>query len=195
MYPAGGAARYRPLTLSNKRKSGDIPGQAGDGAVQVAIGGKAAHRIADDTDIGPKIMDGGSRVQHQRPDISQQGVGAAPAGGGTDGELVHPRVDAGCAGRGMEQDRIGAALRFRRLLSCRDRERDELDHRLRGVLRLACADKAPVDWGVLGVDILWFFAESDSVRRRWAQDFYAPTSSDASQRAATSSTAASMPNA
>lgn len=66
----------------------------------------------------------------------------------------------------------GAALRFRRLLASGDR--DELDHRLRGILRLACADKAPVDWGVLGADILWFFAESDNVRRRWAQDFYAP---------------------
>jgi CRISPR type I-E-associated protein CasB/Cse2 len=49
-----------------------------------------------------------------------------------------------------------------------------LDHRLRGILRLACGSGAPVDWGVLGVDILWFFAESGSVRRRWAQDFYAP---------------------
>jgi CRISPR type I-E-associated protein CasB/Cse2 len=69
-------------------------------------------------------------------------------------------------------DGDGAALRFRRLLASADRE--ELDHRLRSVLRLACADKPPVDWGVLGVDILWFFAESNNVRRRWAQDFYAP---------------------
>lgn len=69
----------------------------------------------------------------------------------------------------------GAALRFRRLLDSRDR--DDLDHRLRGLLRLACADQAPVDWGVLGTDILWFFAESDAVRRRWAQDFYAPVAS------------------
>ena len=65
----------------------------------------------------------------------------------------------------------GAALRFRRLLASRDR--DELVHRLRGVLRLACADKAPVDWGVLGADILRF-ADNDSVRRNWAQNFYAP---------------------
>lgn len=71
-------------------------------------------------------------------------------------------------------DGDGAALRFRRLLASGDR--DELDHRLRGVLRLACADKAPVDWGVLGADILWFFAESDAVRRSWAQNFYAPIS-------------------
>ncbi len=64
------------------------------------------------------------------------------------------------------------SLRFHRLLASSDR--DELDHRLRGVLRLACADDASVDWGVLGTDVLWFFAESDIVRRRWAQDFYAP---------------------
>jgi CRISPR type I-E-associated protein CasB/Cse2 len=69
-------------------------------------------------------------------------------------------------------DRDGSTMRMRRLLDSRDR--DELDHRLRGVMRLACADKARVDWSVLGVDILWFFAESDNVRRRWAQDFYAP---------------------
>jgi CRISPR type I-E-associated protein CasB/Cse2 len=72
-------------------------------------------------------------------------------------------------------DTDGAKLRFRRLLASRDRE--ELDHRLRAVLRLACRDKAPVDWGVLGTDILWFFSESGHVPRRWAQDFYAPTSS------------------
>ena len=71
-------------------------------------------------------------------------------------------------------DSDGAKLRFRRLLASGDRE--ELDHRLRGVLRLACAEKAPIDWGVVGRDILWFFAESDNVRRRWAQDFYAPIS-------------------
>ena len=69
-------------------------------------------------------------------------------------------------------------LRFRRLLDSRDR--DELDHRLRGILKLAAGDKTPVDWGVLGVDILWFFAESDMVRRRWAQDFYAPISREPS---------------
>jgi CRISPR type I-E-associated protein CasB/Cse2 len=70
-------------------------------------------------------------------------------------------------------DSSGAALRVRRLLDSRDR--DDLDHRLRGILRLACADRTPIDWGVLGTDILWFFAESGAVRRRWAQDFYAPT--------------------
>jgi CRISPR type I-E-associated protein CasB/Cse2 len=69
-------------------------------------------------------------------------------------------------------DGDGAALRFRRLLASGDM--DELDHRLRGVLRLACADKTPVDWGILGADILWFFNENDHVRRAWAQNFYAP---------------------
>jgi CRISPR type I-E-associated protein CasB/Cse2 len=83
-------------------------------------------------------------------------------------------------------DSDGATLRFRRLLDSRDR--DELDHRLRGILRLAAGDHAPVDWGVLGTDILWFFAESDGVRRRLAQDFYAPTR-EASAGAAPSSTA------
>ncbi len=78
-------------------------------------------------------------------------------------------------------DSDGAALRFRRLLDSRDR--DELDHRLRRVLRLAATDRAPVDWGVLGVDILWFLAEGGSVRRRWAQDFYTPASREVSPAA------------
>lgn len=82
------------------------------------------------------------------------------------GRFLRRRLGKG----GNEGDR--GSLRFRRLLASSDR--DELDHRLRGVLRLACADGAGVDWGVLGTDILWFFAESDNVRRRWAQDFYAP---------------------
>jgi CRISPR type I-E-associated protein CasB/Cse2 len=69
-------------------------------------------------------------------------------------------------------DGDGAALRFRRLLASTDR--DELDHRLRGVLRLVCADKTPIDWGILGADVLWLLAENKTVRRRWAQDFYAP---------------------
>jgi len=73
----------------------------------------------------------------------------------------------------------GAKLRFRRVLDSRDGT--ELDHRLRSMLRLAVVGR-PLDWGILGTDILWFFAESDSVRRRWAQDFYAPTSHDASSK-------------
>lgn len=76
----------------------------------------------------------------------------------------------------------GAALRFRRLLDCRDW--DELDRRLRAVLRLARANDAPLDWGVFGTDVLWFFAESQAVRRKWAQDFYAPTPRDMSPRLA-----------
>jgi CRISPR type I-E-associated protein CasB/Cse2 len=72
-------------------------------------------------------------------------------------------------------DKGAAVLRFRRLLDSRDR--NELDHRLRGLLRLACADGSAVDWGVLGADVLWFFAESGATRRRWAQDFYAPMAS------------------
>lgn len=73
------------------------------------------------------------------------------------------------------RDNEAAQLRFRRLLASRDQ--DELSHRLRGLLRLAAANRAPVDWGGLGLDIVWFFAESDNVRRRWAQDFYAPITS------------------
>jgi CRISPR type I-E-associated protein CasB/Cse2 len=87
------------------------------------------------------------------------------------------------------RDGDGATLRFRRLLDSRDA--DDLDHRLRGVLRLVSSDRDPLDWGVLGLDILWF---GDSVRRRWAQDFYAPTSWEASPRDASSSVA-STPNA
>jgi len=85
----------------------------------------------------------------------------------------------------------GATLRFRRLLDSRDR--DELGHRLRGILRLAARSQGTVDWGVLGVDILWFFAESDSVRRRWAQDFYAPQAESALKTAARSAASDSVP--
>lgn len=72
----------------------------------------------------------------------------------------------------------GAVQRFRRVLDSRDP--DELDHRLRGLLKLASAGEHGVDWGSLGVDLLWFFAESDRVRRRWAQDFYAPVTLETS---------------
>jgi CRISPR type I-E-associated protein CasB/Cse2 len=82
-------------------------------------------------------------------------------------------------------ERSSGALRFRRLLDSRDR--GELDHRLRGVVKLAASDRAPVDWGVLGRDILWFFAESDRVRRQWAQDFYAPRSDSRSSITSTDS--------
>lgn len=73
---------------------------------------------------------------------------------------------------GRPGDEGNDSLRFRRLLDSRDRE--DLDHRLRGILRLACADGSTVDWGALGCDLLWFFADSDNVRRTWAQDFYSP---------------------
>lgn len=74
-------------------------------------------------------------------------------------------------------DQGGATLRFRRVLGAESR--DELTHRLRGLLRLTAATGSPLDWGVLGRDMLWFFAESDATRRRWAQDFYAPVAREA----------------
>jgi CRISPR type I-E-associated protein CasB/Cse2 len=88
--------------------------------------------------------------------------------------------------RGKLGDTDSAALRFRRVLE--SRTRDELDHRLRGLLKLATADGSRVDWGVLGVDVLWFFGERDSVRRRWAQDFYAPLARSRAQTEATTFT-------
>lgn len=75
-------------------------------------------------------------------------------------------------------DKAGANLRFRRVLSVESR--DDLDHRLRALLRLTAAGGAPVDWGILGRDMLWFLAESDATRRRWAQDFYAPMARETS---------------
>jgi CRISPR type I-E-associated protein CasB/Cse2 len=77
-------------------------------------------------------------------------------------------------------DGAGALLRVRRLLDSRDRP--EFLHRLRATLRLAARAGAPVDWGALGEDICWFFSESDRVRRRWAQDFYAPQISETTPR-------------
>lgn len=56
------------------------------------------------------------------------------------------------------------ALRFRQLVQARDR--GELIHRLRRLLVFA---EAPVDWGVLGLDVFYW---GDRVRRKWAQDFY-----------------------
>ena len=70
-------------------------------------------------------------------------------------------------------DNDGATLRFRRLLASRDNE--ELDHRLRGILKLAGRDRAPINWGLLGKDILNFLHEDDFVRRQWSQNFYAPS--------------------
>ena len=62
----------------------------------------------------------------------------------------------------------GAALRVRRVVQA---DRDELGHRLRGLLKLASGGEKAVDWGVLGTDIVYF---GDVVRRRWTQDFFAP---------------------
>ena len=68
----------------------------------------------------------------------------------------------------------GAALRVRRVVQA---ERDELAHRLRGLLKLASGGEKAVDWGVLGSDLVYF---GDSVRRRWTQDFFAPLGPPAS---------------
>jgi CRISPR type I-E-associated protein CasB/Cse2 len=84
-------------------------------------------------------------------------------------------------------DGSGATLRVRRLLACETR--DELDHRLRAILRFTSAAGGRVDWGVLGRDILWFLAESEATRRRWAQDFYAPIGAAPDATAATTPTA------
>jgi len=64
----------------------------------------------------------------------------------------------------------GHSVRVRRLVQC---ERDDLAHRLRGLLRLTSAGHVAIDWGVLGADIFFF---GDAVRRRWTQDFFAPIS-------------------
>jgi len=63
---------------------------------------------------------------------------------------------------------------MRRILSIQssdDVNRDALDRQLRASLTRVAR---PLDWGEFGVDVLWFFAESGRVRRRWAEDFYAP---------------------
>jgi CRISPR type I-E-associated protein CasB/Cse2 len=63
--------------------------------------------------------------------------------------------------------------RFTALLECRDRE--ELDRHVRDLLKQSCPGGLPaVDWGCLGLDILWFFAASNRVKLRIAQGFYAP---------------------
>lgn len=60
------------------------------------------------------------------------------------------------------------SLRFRRII---ESEREDLPHRMRGLLRLASKREKPVDWGALGADIIFF---GDAVKRRWTQDFFAP---------------------
>jgi len=67
---------------------------------------------------------------------------------------------------GAKVVRAGDAIRFRQLLAARDRS--ELAHRLRRLLKQA---GVPVDWGTIGCDVHYWGA---NVRRRWAQDFYAP---------------------
>lgn len=60
------------------------------------------------------------------------------------------------------------ATRFRQLVQCRDES--ELAHRMR---RLLVHANAPVDWGVLGLDLVRW-RPAGSVCRAWSQDFYAP---------------------
>jgi len=126
-------------------------------------------KTADDLVIEPMYWRVGGALAHQRRDLAHVVIlfplaTQERSSGDTFslGRLLHRRLG----------DRDGAKLRFRRLLASADR--DELDHRLRGILRLACADGTPVEWGALGLDILSFFHESNRVRRSWAQDFYAP---------------------
>jgi CRISPR type I-E-associated protein CasB/Cse2 len=72
----------------------------------------------------------------------------------------------------LETDHDGTTLRVRRVIQS---ERDQLAHRLRGLIRLAETSGdggAGIDWGVLGVDLVYF---GDHVRRTWTQDFFAPS--------------------
>lgn len=57
--------------------------------------------------------------------------------------------------------------RFRQLVDSQDK--DQLTHRLRGLLKIS---DSPVDWGVLGSDILRFFWQGGSVKKSWAEGFY-----------------------
>jgi CRISPR type I-E-associated protein CasB/Cse2 len=66
----------------------------------------------------------------------------------------------------------GATLRFRRLVAAPDL--DALATRLR---RLLVSLQAPLDWGVLGYDLMQWqrsTVSAEAVLRQWAQDFYAP---------------------
>lgn len=75
---------------------------------------------------------------------------------------------------GKKAVKASDALRFRRLVQARDRA--ELVHRLRALLKLAAGTDGKVDWGVVGADVLAFFYESGHVPRTWAQDYYTPNS-------------------
>ena len=84
----------------------------------------------------------------------------------------------------LKVDHDGTTLRVRRVIQS---ERDQLAHRLRGLIKLAEAgDGTPgIDWGVLGADLARF---GDHVRRNWTQDFFAP-SYDGTTTIATTTTA------
>lgn len=63
------------------------------------------------------------------------------------------------------------AVRFRRLLAVGPGEREHLVHHLRKLIQHgATKSNAGIDWGVVGADILGW---GESVRRRWAADFFA----------------------
>jgi len=67
-------------------------------------------------------------------------------------------------------DLLARSTRVRRLLVARDR--DELVHGLRRLVRHGFQkSQHGLDWGQLGADIVYW---GDGVRRRWAQDFFAP---------------------
>ena len=57
-------------------------------------------------------------------------------------------------------------IRIRQLIHCRDP--DELTARTGRLLRHV---EAPVEWGVLGRDLRYFFS-SDQARQRWTQDYF-----------------------
>lgn len=70
-----------------------------------------------------------------------------------------------------EADLPTRATRFRRLLAVRNGDREGLVHQLRKLVQHgAQKSQRGVDWGILGADILRF---GDTVRRRWAADFFA----------------------
>jgi CRISPR type I-E-associated protein CasB/Cse2 len=71
----------------------------------------------------------------------------------------------------LKTDHDGTTLRVRRVIQA---ERDQLAHRLRGLIKLAEAGDGAsgIDWGVLGADLVRF---GDHVRRTWTQDFFAPS--------------------
>jgi CRISPR type I-E-associated protein CasB/Cse2 len=69
---------------------------------------------------------------------------------------------------GKRSVKAAEATRFRQLLQSRDES--ELAHRMRRLL--AHAD-APVDWGVLGHDLVRW-QPAGLICRAWSQDFYAP---------------------